>query len=123
MEGVFGTAATTEEIVQYSCDVDEEYVPKVGMTFESVDEAGLFYKEYAKCAGFSTKIRKSNRGLSLDVRRTIENNNLSGIRPRQTFQSFVTAASGQNEVSFIEKDVRNYITREVRNVTEEEDAK
>ncbi|MED6110036.1 hypothetical protein PIB30_039207 [Stylosanthes scabra] len=41
--------------------LDEEYVPKVGMSFETVVEAGLFYKEYAKRAGFSTKIRNSNR--------------------------------------------------------------
>ncbi|MED6210712.1 hypothetical protein PIB30_066718 [Stylosanthes scabra] len=47
--------------LQQSCDVDEEYVLKVGMTFESVDEAGLFYKKYAKRAGFSTKIRNTNR--------------------------------------------------------------
>ncbi|MED6159646.1 hypothetical protein PIB30_044136 [Stylosanthes scabra] len=35
-------------------------------------------------------------------------------------ESLVTADEGLN---FIEKDVRNYITREVRNVSEEEDAK
>ncbi|MED6177864.1 hypothetical protein PIB30_102057 [Stylosanthes scabra] len=64
-----------------------------------------------------------HRKLSLDVRRTIENNDISGIRPHQTYQSFVTAAGGHNELGFIEKDVRNYITREVRNVTDEEDAK
>ncbi|MED6224335.1 hypothetical protein PIB30_082998, partial [Stylosanthes scabra] len=45
----------------YMCDVEEEYVPKVGMTFETVVEAGLFYKEYVKHAGFFTKIRNSNR--------------------------------------------------------------
>ncbi|MED6119492.1 hypothetical protein PIB30_012399 [Stylosanthes scabra] len=42
-------------------EVDEAYVPKVGMWFESVEDAGLFYKEYAKRVGFSTKIRNSNR--------------------------------------------------------------
>ncbi|MED6124176.1 hypothetical protein PIB30_056638 [Stylosanthes scabra] len=60
MERVIGRADATEEIVQYPCDVDEEYVPKIGMSFETVVEAGLFYKEYAKRAGFSTKIRNSN---------------------------------------------------------------
>ncbi|MED6226751.1 hypothetical protein PIB30_106801, partial [Stylosanthes scabra] len=60
MELVIGRADASEGIEQYLCDVEEEYVPKVGMTFETVVEAGLFYKEYAKCAGFSTKIRNSN---------------------------------------------------------------
>ncbi|MED6213638.1 hypothetical protein PIB30_095261 [Stylosanthes scabra] len=42
-------------------NVDEEHVPKVGMTFKSCTEAGEFYKEYAKRAGFSSKIRNSQR--------------------------------------------------------------
>ncbi|MED6146879.1 hypothetical protein PIB30_038831 [Stylosanthes scabra] len=90
MESVFGRDDATDEIVQYLCDVNEEYVPKVGMWFESIEEAGLFYKECYH-----------NRGLSLDVRRTIENNDLSGIRSRQTFQSFVIAAGDHNECYFL----------------------
>ncbi|MED6111989.1 hypothetical protein PIB30_057467 [Stylosanthes scabra] len=41
--------------------VDEEYIPKVGMTFLTIEEANVFYKEYAKRAGFATKIRNSNK--------------------------------------------------------------
>ncbi|MED6152842.1 hypothetical protein PIB30_095908 [Stylosanthes scabra] len=41
--------------------LDEEHVPKVGMTFKSCTEAGEFYKGYAKRAGFSSKIRNSQR--------------------------------------------------------------
>ncbi|MED6219513.1 hypothetical protein PIB30_036494 [Stylosanthes scabra] len=138
MERVIGRADATEEIVQYPCDVDEEYVPKIGMGFETVVEAGLFYKEEGRwrsevpsvektnpicgancpariyvhvdkktrlwcisnvvlhhshpCCADQAKMLPQHRGLSLDMRRTIENNDLSGIRPRQTFQSFVTAA-------------------------------
>ncbi|MED6137033.1 hypothetical protein PIB30_061224 [Stylosanthes scabra] len=58
----------------------------------------------------------------MQVRCTIENNDQSGIRPNQTYQSLVNAAGGHNELGFIEKDVRNYITRETQNVSEEEDA-
>ncbi|MED6224207.1 hypothetical protein PIB30_081676 [Stylosanthes scabra] len=57
----FGSDAVTEQIAQFWCDVDEEYIPKTSLTFQTVDEVGLFYKEYAKRAGFSTKIRNSNR--------------------------------------------------------------
>ncbi|MED6180341.1 hypothetical protein PIB30_009409 [Stylosanthes scabra] len=34
---------------QFLCEVDEEYIPKVGMTFETLKEAGLFYKECQTC--------------------------------------------------------------------------
>ncbi|RYQ80511.1 hypothetical protein Ahy_Scaffold1g106876 [Arachis hypogaea] len=64
---------------------------------------------------------KQHRELSMSVRRTIENNKEAGIRPSKTYQSFVAAAGGHRELNFIEKDVRNYITREVRNVSEQED--
>ncbi|QHO16001.1 Protein FAR1-RELATED SEQUENCE [Arachis hypogaea] len=179
--------------------VDDELVPKVGMTFTTLEDAGKFYRNYAKAAGFSTRVRctnrkgneiknqlitcsregkwrskisptektnltaglncpariyihtlkdvgawiiskvvldhshpccpskaemlKQHRELSMSIRRTIENNEEAGIRPSKTYQSFVAAAGGHRELNFIEKDVRNYITREVRNVSEQEDAK
>ncbi|RYR50344.1 hypothetical protein Ahy_A07g036938 isoform B [Arachis hypogaea] len=59
----------------------------------------------------------------MSIRRTIENNEEAGIRPSKTYQSFVAVAGGHRVLNFIEKDVRNYITREVRNVSEQEDAK
>ncbi|RYQ96349.1 hypothetical protein Ahy_B08g092080 [Arachis hypogaea] len=46
-----------------------------------------------------------------------------GIRPSKTYQSFVAAAGSHRELSFIKKDVRNYITKEVRNISEQDDAK
>ncbi|RYR07748.1 hypothetical protein Ahy_B05g075171 [Arachis hypogaea] len=169
------------------------------MTFKTLEDAAKFYKNYSKAAGFSTRVRSTNkkeneiknqlitcsregkwkskisptektnpiaglncpaiiyihtlkdvgawiiskvvlhhsypccptqaemlkqhRELSMSVRRTIENNEEAGIRPSKTFQSFVAAAGGHRELNFIEKDVRNYITREVHNVSEQEDAK
>ncbi|MED6133773.1 hypothetical protein PIB30_031324 [Stylosanthes scabra] len=46
---------------QFSCDVDEQYVPKVGMLFPSLEESRKFYADYARRVGFSTKIRNTNR--------------------------------------------------------------
>ncbi|RYR67398.1 hypothetical protein Ahy_A03g013741 [Arachis hypogaea] len=46
-----------------------------------------------------------------------------GIKPSKTYQSFVAAAGNHRELSLIEKYVRNYITREVRNIFEQDDAK
>ncbi|RYR09871.1 hypothetical protein Ahy_B05g078294 [Arachis hypogaea] len=179
--------------------VDDQFVPKVGMTFTTLEDAKKFYKNYAKAASFSTRVRSTNkkgneiknqlitcsregkwkskisptektnptvglncptriyihtlkdvgawiiskvvlnhshpccpskakmlkqhRELSMSIRRTIENNEEAGIRPSKTYQSFVAAAGGHRELNFIEKNVRNYINREVRNVSEQEDAK
>ncbi|RYR30579.1 hypothetical protein Ahy_B01g055326 [Arachis hypogaea] len=66
---------------------------------------------------------KHDRELSMPVHRTIENNEEARIRLSKTYQSFVAAAGGHRELNFIKKDVRNYITREVRNILELEDAK
>ncbi|RYR73052.1 hypothetical protein Ahy_A02g007334 [Arachis hypogaea] len=66
---------------------------------------------------------KQHRELSMFVHSTIETNEEARIRPSKTYQSFITAADSYRELSFIEKDVRNYITREVRNVSKQDDAK
>ncbi|MED6116673.1 hypothetical protein PIB30_102426, partial [Stylosanthes scabra] len=46
---------------EFLCDVDEQYVPKVGMLFQSLEEARNFYRDYAKHAGFAIKIRNTNK--------------------------------------------------------------
>ncbi|RYR74518.1 hypothetical protein Ahy_A02g009256 [Arachis hypogaea] len=66
---------------------------------------------------------KQHRKLSMFVRRTIETHEEARIRPNKTYQSFVAAAGSRRELGFIEKDVRNYITRKVWNIFEEDDAK
>ncbi|RYR41705.1 hypothetical protein Ahy_A08g038119 [Arachis hypogaea] len=57
------------------------------------------------------------------VRRTIEIKEEAGIRPSKIYQPFTTVAGSHRELSFIEKDVRNYITRKVRNVSEQGNTK
>ncbi|RYR07458.1 hypothetical protein Ahy_B05g074814 [Arachis hypogaea] len=37
-------------VFQFLCDVDEQLVPNVGMTFNTLEEAGQFYKDYSKLA-------------------------------------------------------------------------
>ncbi|RYR56963.1 hypothetical protein Ahy_A05g022700 [Arachis hypogaea] len=41
--------------------VDDELVPKVGMTFTTLEDAGKFNRNYAKAVGFSTRVRCTNR--------------------------------------------------------------
>ncbi|RYR29638.1 hypothetical protein Ahy_B01g054085 [Arachis hypogaea] len=156
LDNSFKTYQFDEFIVQTNCVVDEKFVPKVGMIFKTLEEAGKFYNHYSKLAGFSTKIRNTTQDgdkiknqlivctregrwkskisptlktnpstgeLSMFVRHTIETHEEARIRPSKTYQSFVTAAGIHRELDFIEKDVRNYIIRKVRNISEEDDAK
>ncbi|RYQ91473.1 hypothetical protein Ahy_B09g097366 [Arachis hypogaea] len=41
--------------------VDEQLIPKVGMTFKTLEDATKFYKDYAKAANFSTRVRSTNK--------------------------------------------------------------
>ncbi|RYR03434.1 hypothetical protein Ahy_B06g082382 [Arachis hypogaea] len=43
------------------CAVDDQFVPKVGMTFKTLDDAAKFYKDYSKVAGFSSRVRCTNK--------------------------------------------------------------
>ncbi|MED6195034.1 hypothetical protein PIB30_034270 [Stylosanthes scabra] len=56
-DGSFDVSAEFEEqevTPNFLCDVDEEYIHKVGMTFLTYEEANDFYKEYVKRGGFVT---------------------------------------------------------------------
>ncbi|RYR14690.1 hypothetical protein Ahy_B04g071357 [Arachis hypogaea] len=165
--------------------VDEQLVPKVGMTFKTLEDAAKFYKDYAKAAGFSTRVRSTNKkgneiknqlitcsregkwkskisptektnptaGLNCPIRiyihtlkdvgawiiskvvlhhshpccptqaEVLKQHRELSMFVRRTIENNEEAARGHRELNFIEKDVRNYITREVRNVLEQEDAK
>ncbi|MED6208716.1 hypothetical protein PIB30_047881 [Stylosanthes scabra] len=65
---------------QFLCDVDDKYVPKVGMLFESLEAARIFYRNYAKRVGFSTKIRNTNKSKKSNE---ILNQHLSCNRERK----------------------------------------
>ncbi|QHO34532.1 Transposon protein [Arachis hypogaea] len=111
----------SNEVPELLSVVDDQFVPKVGMTFTILEDAGKVYRNYAKAAGFSTRVRSTNRKgneiknqlitcsregngnlnylkqyreLSMSIRRTIENNEEAGIRLSKTYQSFVAAAGG-----------------------------
>ncbi|QHN98438.1 Transposon protein [Arachis hypogaea] len=73
------------------CSVDDQFIPKDGMTFNTLEDAAKFYKDYSKVAD-QAQMLKQYRKLSMSMRRTIENNEEAGIRPSKTFQSFVAAA-------------------------------
>nr|XP_029151637.1 protein FAR1-RELATED SEQUENCE 5-like [Arachis hypogaea] len=75
------------------------------------------------CCPSQAEMLKQHRELTMFVHHTIETHEKAGIRPSKTYQSFVVAAGSHRELGFIEIDVRNYITRKVQNIFEEDDAK
>ncbi|MED6116105.1 hypothetical protein PIB30_117534 [Stylosanthes scabra] len=74
------------------------------------------------CCPDESQMLPQHRELSMQVCRTIEINEEAGIKPNQTYKALVAASGGHNELGFIEKDVRNFITRDIRNVSEDQDA-
>ncbi|RYR12223.1 hypothetical protein Ahy_B04g069752 [Arachis hypogaea] len=57
------------------------------------------------CCSDRAEMLKQHRELSMFVRRTIENKEKARIRP---------TVSGHCKLNFIEKDMKNYITRKVQ---------
>ncbi|RYR25085.1 hypothetical protein Ahy_B02g058712 [Arachis hypogaea] len=49
------------ELFSFLYDVDEQLVPKVEMTFNTLENAIKFYKDYSKIVGVSTRIRSTNK--------------------------------------------------------------
>ncbi|RYR59536.1 hypothetical protein Ahy_A05g025428 [Arachis hypogaea] len=54
-------SSETNHADETRCVVDENFFPKVGMIFRTLEEVRKFYKHYSKLAGFSTKIRNTTR--------------------------------------------------------------
>ncbi|RYR14552.1 hypothetical protein Ahy_B04g071159 [Arachis hypogaea] len=104
------------------CDVDEHFVFKVGMTFNTLEDTVKFCKDYSKAAGYQcldhSKVvlhhlhpyyanqaenLKQHRELGMSVHRTIENNEEASIRLSKTYQSFMVAAGSHRVLNFIKK--------------------
>ncbi|WJX50861.1 hypothetical protein P8452_37109 [Trifolium repens] len=57
---------------------------------------------------------KTNKNINMHVQRTIQINDDAGVRTNKTFQSLVTDVGGHENITFCERDVRNYINKERR---------
>ncbi|XP_072069609.1 uncharacterized protein [Arachis hypogaea] len=74
--------------------VDNQLVPKVGITFKILEDAAKFYKDYAKAACFSTRVRSTNKKENEIKNQLItcsrgENGNLKYLRPRRQIPQLV----------------------------------
>ncbi|KAG6669101.1 hypothetical protein CIPAW_01G219800 [Carya illinoinensis] len=58
-----------------------------------------------------TRFFRCNREVNESVRRVLDTNDQAGIRMNKSFQALVTEAGGFENVSFGEKDCRNYIDK------------
>ncbi|XP_015965822.1 protein FAR1-RELATED SEQUENCE 5-like [Arachis duranensis] len=65
----------------------------------------------------------ANRQLSMHVKDLIQQNDQAGIRPSKTYQALANAVGGPANLTFTEKDVRNYISRHLRISGDETDPK
>ncbi|RYR47450.1 hypothetical protein Ahy_A07g033374 [Arachis hypogaea] len=51
----------SNEVLETFCSVDDQFAPKVWMTFNTLEDAAKFYKDYSKVAGFSTRVWSTNK--------------------------------------------------------------
>nr|XP_025693073.1 protein FAR1-RELATED SEQUENCE 1-like [Arachis hypogaea] len=75
------------------------------------------------CDPEMAKLLTRNREMTMHMCRVIERNDEAGVRPSKRYQVLVGEAGGFSKINLMEKDVRNYLSRKVRNVTEEMDAR
>ncbi|RYQ93091.1 hypothetical protein Ahy_B09g099353 [Arachis hypogaea] len=78
----------SNEVPEPLCVVDEQFDPKVGMTFNTLEDAAKFCKDYPKAAGFSTRVRSMNKKENEIKNQLItcsreENGNKKYLRPRR----------------------------------------
>ncbi|RYR20437.1 hypothetical protein Ahy_B03g065554 [Arachis hypogaea] len=57
----------SNEVPETFCAADDQFVPKVGMTFKTLDDAAKFYKDYSKVAGRVASLTSLLSGSSTDA--------------------------------------------------------
>jgi len=69
-----------------------------------------------------TSLFRGNRMMNLRVKRCIDLNAEAGVRTnKRTYQSLVHAAGGYDNIAFVERDVKNYISQQRRALGKEGD--
>nr|XP_025628033.1 protein FAR1-RELATED SEQUENCE 3-like [Arachis hypogaea] len=97
-----------------------EEIPYVGLRFDSLQRAQEFYSNYGKKVGFVTRIRNTNFDKT---KKELKNNDEAEIRPNKTYLALANEVGGSSKLGYSEKDVRNYIARNLRCVDVNADVK
>ncbi|XP_057729976.1 protein FAR-RED IMPAIRED RESPONSE 1-like [Arachis stenosperma] len=79
--------------------VDEQLVPKVGMTFKTLEDAAKFYKDYAKAASFST--RDVRNYITREVRNVLEQEDV------KKFEKYLLRMKEKNQNFFFELELED----------------
>jgi len=66
-----------------------------------------------------SRLFRENRIINLGVKRTLDLNDQAGVRTNKTYQSLVHAAEGYDNLPFVERDVRNYVSQQRRTLGKE----
>ena len=69
----------------------------------------------------NTRLFRGNKKINLRVKKTIDLNDEAGVRINKTYQSLVHAARGYNNLPFVKRDVRNYLSQQKRALGKEGD--
>jgi len=69
-----------------------------------------------------SRLFRGNRIIKLGVKRTIDLNDQAGVRTNKTYQSLVHGAGGYDNLPFVERDVRNYVSQQRRSLGKEGDS-
>lgn len=72
------------DLVETSNDMTTNYIPKVGMVFESEDELYHFYNYYARRTGFSIRSGHSKRSSDGEIRKRVIHCSKEGFKQRHT---------------------------------------
>ncbi|XP_071695688.1 protein FAR-RED IMPAIRED RESPONSE 1-like [Rutidosis leptorrhynchoides] len=81
------------------------------MVFDTVEEIASFYANYGKKMGFGVSKRSSRKSLEDEEKWQLEIFQRAGVRMNKGFNTFVVENKGYENISFTEKDCRNYIDK------------
>ncbi|XP_068504004.1 protein FAR-RED IMPAIRED RESPONSE 1-like [Phaseolus vulgaris] len=70
-----------------------------------------------------SRLFRGNRRINLHTKRMLDMNDDAGVRINKSYQSFVSAAGGYDNLEFVERDVRNYVGKQRRALGKEGDGK
>ncbi|XP_075483575.1 protein FAR1-RELATED SEQUENCE 5-like [Primulina tabacum] len=90
--------------LSYIPQVGDNQKPKIGMKFESLEEAFSFYNQYARESGFSARISKSKKTKKALSQQFAEAN----VPTCQQMRLFEIEYGGPEHVGCTEKDKRSY---------------
>jgi len=66
---------------------------------------------------------RGNRKINLQAKRTLDINDDAGVRINKTYRSLVSSTGGYDNMEFIERDVRNYVSQQRKALGKQGDAK